>query len=202
MILPVEFVVQIDGLRQAVEQLKANRGKYFDSDFVAIQVSDTAAVFRTVGTVSEVPAEGKLLGSVRVPLRTVAQIGEALTTLKTKNMTFHCAPGLIKIGAFSVKNPEIKIDKDPSPHLDLPIDISLLDTLALTKILNPREIAEQGMTARAEDAHHTRLSLIANALASLQPLEIEEWQLNHFVDCHIQDAAKRLQKSLRTTEAT
>ena len=64
-------------------------------------------------------------------------------------------------------------------------------------ILTPRRIADEGMQARVEEAHYTRRSTIAAALAPLQVLEIEERQLDRFVDSHIQDAAKRLRKTLR-----
>jgi len=194
--LPVEFVVQTDDLRQATDQLKANRGKFSDSDFVDILVSERVAILRAVGTEAEAPVDGKGPGSVRAPLKIVYKISDALATLKTKDLAFHCEPGVITIGSFSVKHPKIKLGKIPDQRLALPIDMSLLDTLALAKILTPRKIADEGMRARVEEAHYTRRSTIAAALVSLQALEIEERQLDHFVDNHIQDAAKRLRETL------
>jgi hypothetical protein len=86
--LPVEFVVQTDDLRQATDQLKANRGKFSDTDFVDILVSESVAIFRAVGTEAETPVEGKGPGSVRAPLKIVYKISEALATLKTKRLGF------------------------------------------------------------------------------------------------------------------
>lgn len=194
--MPVEFVVQADDLRQATDQLKANRGEYRDSDFVDILVFQSVAIFRAVGSESEVPVDGQRPGSVRVPLRILDKIGEALLTLKTKDLAFHCEPGIVKIGTFSLKHPDIELGRIPDQRLDLPIDMSLLDTLALTKIFTPLKIGEEGMQARVDAAHKSRQRAIADAAAALQPLEIEEWQVNHLVDCHIDDAAKRLRKFL------
>jgi hypothetical protein len=195
--VPVEFVVQAADLRQATNQLKANRGKYNDSDFVDILVSESVAIFRAVGTESEVPVDGKRPGSVRVPLKIVHKIGEALTTLKTKELAFHCEPGIIKVGTFSLKHPEIELGRIPDQRLDLPIDMSVLDTLALAKILTYRKIDEEGMRARVDEALKTRQFAVADALAALQAIEITEPQLQSLVDAHVKDAAGRLRKSLR-----
>jgi hypothetical protein len=195
--LPVEFVIHIDGLRQATDELKADRGKYSDTDFVDILVSEKAAIFRAVGTESEVPVDGTGPGSVRIPLRIVDKIAKALTSLKTKQLTFRCEPGLIKVGKLSFKHPDIELDKNPDQRLNLPINMSLLDTLALARIFPPSKIAEEGMKARVGEAEYSRRSAIADALAALQVLEIEDWQLSYFVDCHIQDAAKSLRKTLQ-----
>lgn len=195
--MPVEFVVQIDDLREATDQLKANRGEYSETDFVDILVSQSVAVFRAVGSESEAPVDGKSTGSVRVPLRVVDKISLALSTLKTKDLCFHCEPGVIRVGSFSLKHPDIELGRIPDQRLGLPINMSLLDTLALAKIFTPLKIAEEGMRKRVEDAQYTRRSAIANALAPLKALEIEEWELDHFVDRHIQEAGDRLRKTLR-----
>ena len=195
--MPVEFVVQTDDLRQATSQLKANRGKYSESDFVDILVFQSVAIFRAVGSETEVPVDGHRPGSVRLPLRIVDKIGEALRALKTKELAFHCEPGVIRVGTFSLKHPDIELGRIPDQHLDLPIDMSLLDTLALAKILTPLKIGEEGLQARVDEAHKTRHRAIADAVAALRSLEIEDWQVNHLVDCHINDAAKRLREFLR-----
>jgi hypothetical protein len=197
--MPVEFVIQTADLRQATDQLKANRGKHTGSDFVDILVSESVAIFRAVGTESEVPVDGKHPGSVRVPLRIVDKINDAVTTLKTKELTFHCEPGIIKIGSFSLKHHDIELGKAPDQRLGLPIDLSVLDTLALAKILTFSQIVEEDMRARVQEATDTRARAVAAALAALQPLDITEGQLRGFVDALVQDAAERLRKSLGVT---
>ncbi|MGA2234257.1 MAG: hypothetical protein ABSG23_02210 [Terriglobales bacterium] len=195
--MSVEFVIRTADLRQAIGQLKANRGKYSESDFVDILVSESVAIFRAVGTESEAPVNGKIPGPVRVPLSTLGQISEAVTTFKAKELLFHCEPGAIKVGTWSVKNDDIKVGTIPDRRLNLPIDISVLDTLALAKILTRREINEEGMRARVDEALKTRQFAVADALAALQTLEITERQLQSLVDAHVTGAAERLRKFLR-----
>jgi len=194
--MSVEFTVRASDLRQATQELTANRGKYSSSDFVDILVSESAALLRAVGTESEAPITGAVPGSVRVPLRILGKINEALSTQKEKEVTFHCEPGVIQIGKFSVKHPEIQLHGIEPQGPVLPINLSTLDTLAWARLFPAREIDEHGMRARVEDAESARRSAIAEALLALQVLEVGERQLNHFVDCHIQEAVKRLSKKL------
>jgi len=195
--LPVEFIIEPTDLRQATSQLKANRGRHKETDFVDILVSECAATFRAVGAETEVPVEGKIPGSVRVPLRIVDKIEKAARSFKTAKLKFSCEPGVIKIEGLSLKHPDIQLGKLPDQRVSLPIDLSLLDTLALTKILTASQIVEEGMRERVEEAWGARTFALTNALTALRPLEVEDWQLSHLVDCHIEDAAKRLRKSLQ-----
>lgn len=195
--MPVEFVVQTADLRQATSQLKANRGKRTETDFVDILVSECAATFRAVGTETEVPVNGKIPGSVRVPLRILDKINSTVKTMKKKELPFHCEPGVIQIGSWSVKHPDIELGRIPDQRLGLPVDVSVLDTLAFAEILSADQIVEEGMRARIEEAIDTRTAAVATALAALQPLGIAERQLQGLVDAHVKDAAERLRKSLR-----
>ena len=195
--MPVEFIVQTADLRQATSQLKANRGKRTETDFVDILVSECAATFRSVGTETEVPVNGKIPGSVRIPLRVLDKINSTVKTMKKKELAFHCEPGAIKIGSWSVKHPDIELGRIPDQRLGLPIDVSVLDTLAFATILSADQIVEEGMRARVEEARDTCTSAVAMALAALQPLGITERQLQGLVDVHVKDAAKTLRRSLR-----
>jgi hypothetical protein len=194
--LTVEFVVQTADLRQATSQLKANRGEHSDTDFVDILVSECAATFRAIGTETEVPVNGKHPGSVRVPLRIVNALNRAVRTFKTKELDFRCEPGAIKVGTFSVKHPDIELGIIPDQRWSLPIDVSVLDTLAFATILSADQIVEEGMRARVEDARDACTAAVATALAALQPLGITEPQLRSLIDAHVNDAAKQLRKSL------
>jgi len=195
--LPVEFIIRTSDLRQATSQLKANRGKRTETDFVDILVSECAATFRSVGTETEVPVDGKIPGSVRIPLRIVDKINSTVKTMKKTELPFHCESGVIKIGSWSVKHPDIELGRIPDQRLGLPIDVSVLDTLALGEILSADQIVEEGMRARVEEAVDTRTSAIATALGALQVLGITERQLQGLIDTHVKDAAKRLRPSLR-----
>ena len=194
--MPVEFVVHTADLRQATDQLKANRGKRNESDFVDILVSECAATFRAVGTETEVPVDGKRPGSVRLPLRIVDAINRAVRSLRTKQLAFQCEPGVITIGSWSVKHPDIELGRIPDQRLSLPIDVSVLDTLALVEILSADQIVEEGMRSRVEEAMGIRTRVVGAAVATLQALGITERQLQDLVDAHVKNAAERLRRSL------
>jgi len=192
----VEFVLRSPDLRQAMSQLKSNRGRFKDTDFVDIVVSEEAATFRAVGTETEVAANVKLPGSVRVPLRIVDKIGQIAPTLKKKDLAFLCEPGMISIGTWSVKHPDIEIGATPEKRLEIPIDLSAIDTLAVAEILGPSRTATEGMRARVEDAVKARTEASQAALESLEPLGITKRQLQTFIDGVINDAAERLRPNL------
>ena len=107
---PVEFSIRTSDLRRAIEQLKVNRGKYNDSDFVDIVITDSAARFTAVGTESEEPVEGKHLGSLRMPLKLVDTISEQLGTFKKSTVPFKCSPGVIKIESWTIRNEAIELN--------------------------------------------------------------------------------------------
>ena len=194
--MSVEFVLRTADLRHATAQLKANRGDHKGTDVVDILVSECVATFRAVGTDVEVPVDGKSPGAVRVPLRILDDIYRAVRTFKTKELLFHCEPGAIKVGSWSVKHPDIELGRIPDQHVTLPVDASVLDTLALAEILGADQIVEEGMRSRVEKATDTRKSAVAAALRALQPLGITESQLQGFVDVQIKDAARVLRRSL------
>lgn len=193
----VEFIVQMDDLRQATSQLKANRGQRTDTDFVDILASDSTATFHAVGSETEVFAIVTHPGSVRIPLRIVEKINTVVKTWKKTEVPFHCETGVIKLGSFSVSHPDIELGRVPDQRLGLPINVSVLDTLALAEVLTAEQIVEEGMRARIEEAIQTRSLAVVKALAALQPLDMTERQLQGLVDSHIKEAAKRLRKSFR-----
>lgn len=194
--MPVEFSVSPSDLCLATKQLTANRGKYIVTDFADIRVFQTVAILHCVGSESELPVDGRETGSLRMPLRVLDRISEVASKSNSDAVTLVCEPGLVKIDTLLIKHSEIELGKGSTARLSWPIDMSLLDTLALTKILSSRAIDKEGMRARVDEAHNLRRSAIAGALSALQSLGIEDWQVSHFVDSHITAAAKKLQASL------
>jgi len=194
--LPVEFVIHASDLRRALKQLKANRGKFQETDFVDVLVSGCAVTFRSVGTEAEVPADGKRPGTVKIPLRIVDKMNSEAKTLKTEELTFLCEPGRIKVGSWSVRHPDIDLGELPDQRISLPIDVSVLDTLALAEILSVDQIVAENMRSRVEEARQIRARVVADAHAILEPLEISEQQLQGLVNAQVEEAAGRLRRSL------
>jgi hypothetical protein len=194
--LPVEFVIRRADLHDVTKQLQANRGEH-DNDPVDILVSGNLAIFRCVGTEAEASVDGKHPGSARIPLRIVGEVDEAVKTFKTKELPFLCEPGRIKVGSMSVKHAEIKVGRASNRCLELPVDLSLLDTLALAEIFDSDKILEEGLRPRVEKARDTRTHAINAARANLEAFGVTERQLQGLIDAHVKNAAEKLRPSLK-----
>lgn len=195
--MAVEFIITIADLRLAASQLKVNRGEYRESDTVDILVSECAATFRAVGTETETPVEGKRPGSVRLSLKTLQNIMKIAPTFKKKHVSLRFDPGIVRIETFSQTHPDIELGNIPDLQLQVPLDVSVLDTLALAAILGPDSVVQEGMRARVDDATQTRSSAVSHALEILKPLGIKESQLQELIDDHIKAAAERLRPTHR-----
>ena len=135
--MTVEFAIHTSDLRLATSQLKANRGEYRDSDTVDILVSECVATFRAVGTETEVPVNGKQTGSVRLSLKSLRDLLKVALSFKKKEVRFLFEPGEAKVETFSRSHPDIELGTIPDQQLLIPVDVSVLDTLALAEILGP-----------------------------------------------------------------
>jgi hypothetical protein len=196
----VEFRIRITDLRLAASQLKVNRGEYRESDTVDILVSECAATFRAVGTETEVPVEGEHPGSVRLSLKSLQNINKVALSFKKKQARLKFEPGTVWIETFSQTHPDIELGKIPDQQLQIPLDVSVLDTLALAEILGPDGVVQEGLRARVEDAIRTRTFAVSQALEVLRPLEINESQLQRLIDDHITLAAAQLRQTLRLSQ--
>ncbi|HVI78911.1 MAG TPA: hypothetical protein VM715_12275 [Candidatus Acidoferrum sp.] len=194
--MPVEFTVRPSDLRQATRELKVNRGKEGQEDFVDILVSQFVATFRAVGTETEIPVDGKQPGTVRLPLRCVEAIKKILPSFKKKELTFSSEPGVVKIGTWSLKHPDIELGNIPDQRIAIPVDVSVLDTLALARLLGPDRVASEGMRPRVEAAMQASRHAIDAAVEALQPLGIGEDRIQDLVESHIVEASERLRRTL------
>ena len=194
--MPVEFTIRMSDLRLAASQLKVNRGEYTESDTVDILVSECAATFRAVGTETEVPVEGKRPGSVRLSLKSLQNIKKVALSFKKTALRLKFEPGTAWIETFSQTHPDIEIGNIPDQQLQIPLDVSVLDTLALAEILGPEGVVQEGMRARVEDAIRSRTDTVARALEMLKPLGITEGQLQELAEENIAAAVERLRRTI------
>jgi hypothetical protein len=193
----VEFKIGVGDLRLAASQLRVNRGEYRESDTVDILVSECAATFRAVGMETEVPAQGDQTGFVRLSLKSLQNIQKVARSFKKTQVRLKFEPGTAWVESFSQTYPDIELGKIPDQQVQMPLDVSVLDTLALAEILGPDGIVHEGMRARVEDAIQTRTIAVSRALETLRPLEISEGQLQKLIDDHVSKAAAQLRQTLR-----
>ncbi len=195
--MPVEFVMSVADLRQATKELKANREEYGESDSVDILVLKSAATFRAVGTETEKAVDGKQPGNIRIPLGVMDRIQDAAAKEKRKDIAFLASPGAIKMGTWSVRNPEINVGETTDSRLALPINLSALDMLGVARILTQKEIVQEALRTRVRQAEKIRAEVVASAKAKLDVFGVSEKQLQKLIDENVSQAAEKLRKTLR-----
>ena len=194
--MQIEFKVRVSDLRNATRQLTENRGSNRDTDSADLLVSECVATVRSVGTVTELPIHGIQPGTARLPITTLEKIAAVAKTFKGQETLVLIWDGLIKIGSWQTRNPEITLGTIPDQTLDMPADASFLDTLALASLLSPAGVKNQGLERRVMQAQRAKEDAIDRATRALEPLTIERGQIAKLVEDHIADAGKRLRSVL------
>lgn len=190
--MPIEFRVRVSDLKNATKQLLVNRGEFRDSDLADLLVSECAATLRSVGTSTEIPVFGTSTGVARLPLSVLKDIARIAGTYKSKEVPVVVEEGSIKVSSFRIRSEEITLGSIPNQQIDIPVDASLLDTLALGVLLNELQITEQGLTRRVLDAWQKANEAIHEAALSLTELDVTEAQIRGLVEERVQAAAERL----------
>jgi len=188
----VEFVVGVEDLRNALREIEVNRGSHASTDFVDFLVSEVAATVRSVGTETEIPVNGKHPGSVRLPLSLLDRASKVIGSYRQKDVAIVCDAGIVKVGTFSVRHPNIETGIIRDQGISIPIDLSVLDARALCKLLTPQQIVEQGMRERIEQAQRAYSTAISAAAAALREFEVSEKQIMQIVDQSVADAAGKI----------
>jgi hypothetical protein len=194
--MQIEFKVRVSDLRNATRQLTENRGSNKDTDSADLLVSECVATFRSVGTSTELPVHGIQPGTARLPIRTLEKIAAIAKTFKGQEALVIIWDGLIKIGSWQTRNPEITLGTIPDQNLDMPSDASFLDTLALASLLTPAGVRDQGLERRLVKAQRAKEDAIDRATRALEPLTIDRGQIAALVEHHIGAAGKRLRSVL------
>jgi hypothetical protein len=190
--MAIEFRVRVSDLKNATKQLLMNRGEFRDSDLADLLVSECAATLRTVGTSTEIPVFGTSPGAARLPLSVLKDIAKIAGTYKSKEVPMVVEEGAIKLASFRMRNENITLGAIPNQQIDIPVDASLLDTLAIGVLLSELQITEQGLTRRVLDGWQKANEAIHEAASSLTALEVTEAQIRELVEKRIQAAAERL----------
>lgn len=194
--MKLELTTRTKDLRRAIREIGVNRGHHSDTDFTDILVSEFSATFRSVGTETEVPVNGIQPGSARVPFTVLARLARVVSTFKGNELKIVCEPGCLKVESFAIKHPDIEIGMIPDQRLSIPIDLSLLDTLALGRILTPQQVVEQGLRERMEEAQRSCSQAIACAASTLQPLEVDEKRITALIEERVAEAAVRMRHAI------
>lgn len=193
----VTFRVRLVDLERGVKQLLANRDKNAAGDFADVLVSECVATLRTVGSSTEIPVAGTAPGAARVPVSCFEEFIRQSRTFHQREIEISISPGVFKIGSWRQKYPDISLGTIPDQAMDLPVNASVLDTLALAEIMTDEQISRQGLGKRLNAAKESAASAIKKATAALAPLEIAEEQVQELVQQHVQATSRNLARLLR-----
>lgn len=192
----VEFTVNKNELRSAIEELCANRGRNVETDFADLLVSLFAVTLSSVGTESELPTTGAHPGAARIPLGVLKRAAQTFRTFKSEDLTVVCTTGHLKIGSMMIRHPDIELGIIPDQGLSVPVDLPVLDTLALGTILTPQQIVSQGLRDRIEQAQKECAAAVEKAASALADFGVDNQQLAVTVDANVAKAASRIRKNL------
>ena len=148
-----------------------------------------------MGTETETPVVGNILGEARLPLCVLVELKREAKTFNKKNLVFHLEPGCVQLERFKIFNPGIKLGNGPDSGVDLPVDLSPLDTLACAQIFGSDRIGKS-LRERIEKASQARRIAVHDAFALLQTYGVTEQYLQALVDARVREAAMRLRPSL------
>jgi hypothetical protein len=191
----IEFVVRVRDLRNATHQLTVNRGSGKQIDWVDLLVSECIATLRAVGTSTEIPVNGIHPGTARLPILLFEKVAKIAKTYKARETTVTIWEGLIKIGGWQTRDPDISLGVLPNLAVDLPVNASFLDTLALASVLSPGAAREQGLDRRIAEALQGKEAAIDRATRALEPLSIDRDAITAFVEDQIVKAGERLRNA-------
>jgi hypothetical protein len=119
-------------------------------------------------------------------------IANTAGTYKSKEVPIAVEEGSIKVASFRMRNESIILGGIPNQQIDVPVDASLLDTLAIGVLLSEMQITEQGLTRRVLDAWQKANEAIHAAAGSLTELNVTEAQIRGLVEERVQSVAERL----------
>jgi len=189
----IEFMIKTKDLKQAIKEISANRESH-PTDPADICVTSDTATFRSVGTQAPISVRNCKRGTMRIPFRVLEKAAAALDTFKSEEIKIVCETGALKLDTWSIKNAGIQTGRAPKREPTVPIDLPIIDTLALPRVIGARRIAEEGLDERVSEAEGIYSRSIAEAARALEPLGFVEREIRAFVDDRILRASGRLNR--------
>lgn len=181
--MPVEFLIKIEDLKDALKTLFAStpKGKQVETEYFDFSAEDGEMTLESQGFSYVSPAEVTNPGRARVPYGVMHRLRQLLATFHEKSITVSIADGEFKVGTTGFTNPEIKILRTELRTVELPIDAPLSMVLALTTRFTSQELEESGLRKRTLEAISKSESLVDAAAQALEPLGITREAVRAFV---------------------
>lgn len=170
---------------KAAKQAKAAapRGRAAEHAPAAIRTEDTTVFLCVEGAEMGCTASVAEHGNAVMPYPILRNVINYVAAVKERELTFCVEDGRIELpGGGKLTHDGIRVSSEaPSPSLiELPMEATLLEILALGRRYTEEQIAASGYEARLADAHAQATSLISRAAKILEPLGIEVDDLERF----------------------
>jgi hypothetical protein len=166
------------------------------ADFVDCLVSECIATLRSVGTSTEIPIQGLKIGTARLPLIIFEKIPGVSRSFGKSEIEVSVTEGILKIASWRYKSDTITVGTIPDQRIDLPVNASITDTLALAELLSSDQLIQQGLHRRVEEAREIASEAISKAILALKPLDISREQVQQLVDEHVRHVSSGLSTAL------
>jgi hypothetical protein len=142
------------------------------------------------------PIQGLRIGTARLTIGTFDKIAGIARSFGKSEAEVTIADGLLKIGSFRYRNEAITVGTIPDQTIDLPVNATAVDTLALAELLTADQIVQQGLHRRVQEAREVASEAISKATQALKPLDISLEQIQELVSERVRQVSESLANAL------
>ncbi len=199
----LELLVRTQDLKKAIRLILLGRKEYLAQDTADFRaIADTLELCST-GSSTAIEASVIQAGYARVPLDVLKKLRRTAVTYKKTQVRLRIEPGRVRIENFGLSHPDIELQRLGSRIVDLPVDATPLDMLALVKLLSSDEIAEAGLAARVLNAQERAIAAIDWAARSLEDFQVPREAIRDLLESHLALHASALKAAiLGTTQSS
>jgi hypothetical protein len=181
--MPVEFFVEVGEFTEALRSFffGDERGIEGALEYVDLLAGKDAVTLDLTGASAQLRAKIKSAGYARIPYGVFEGAFKDTGKPGIELMGVHIINGEMKVGAEVFKHHAIAVRLIGARIADLPIDASLMDTLALSLRFSQQELIDGGVWSNVLDAKRQAAKLIEASTRTLEPLGIGGEALTEFV---------------------
>lgn len=191
----IEFTVVAKDFRKAISLMLAGRKGHMDTDTSEFKAVANLLELSSVGTETQIDAEVAQAGCARVPLPVLKNVKKLAATFKPPRLRVRVEDGRVSIESSSLSHPGIELKRVGARKADIPVDASLLDTLAMVRLFSGEEIAESRLTARVQSAYENAKAAIDSAHTRLSAFEVPREEIDRLVAFRIGKRASELKSN-------
>ncbi len=193
----VEFVISAKEFKKNIRMILSGRAKHLDTDSADFRAVANSLDLSSVGTETQMDAEVIQAGRARVPLVVLKTLKKAAVTFKQDKLEIQIEDGRVKLQSYGLSHSGIHLLEIESRVADIPVDASLLDTLAVVKLFSGKELSDSGLLPRVHEARLAAVAAIDHATTCLSKFEIPREAIQQLLEDHIGERSAALKANFR-----